>query len=189
MMSWDTSNDFVIHTSRLTLKSLNEKDSGSVLEFYNRNKVFLSRWEPLRHDGFYTDAFQKLSLKLDRESQIKGDMFRFWIFLRGESEIIGTVSLSHIVRGVFKSCYLGYKISEENEGKGYMTEALKAVIDFAFGTLKLHRIEANIMPTNLRSIQLIKRLSFEYEGLSKKYLMIDGQWEDHMRFALLNDDI
>ena len=188
-MSWDASNDYVIHTSRLTLKSLGEEDSRSVLDFYNRNKAFLRRWEPLRQDGFYTDAFQKLSLKLDRESQIKGDMFRFWIFKNGETEIIGTVSLTHIVRGVFKSCFLGYKISEENEGKGYMYEALKSVIHFAFDTLKLHRIEANIIPTNERSIQLIKRLSFECEGVSKKYLKINGHWEDHMRFALINEKV
>ena len=188
-MSWDTSNDFVIHTSRLTLKSLDEEDSEPVLDFYNRNRVFLRRWEPLRNEGFYTDSFQKLSLKLDRESQIKGDMYRFWIYKHGESEIIGTVSLTHIVRGVFKSCYLGYKISEENEGKGFMYEALKSVVDFAFDKLKLHRIEANIMPTNERSIQLVKRLSFEYEGMSKKYLKINGYWEDHLRFALINEEV
>lgn len=115
-------------------------------------------------------------------------MIRFWIFLKDSDEILGTVSFTNIIRGVLKSCYLGYKISQDHTGKGYMSEAVAAAITYAFKSLKLHRIEANIMPKNVASLKLIQNLGFEEEGLSKSYLKINGQWEDHYRFALLNKD-
>src|SRR5436309_3552164 len=73
-------------------------------------------------------------------------------------ELIGRANLNEIVRGVFQAAYLGYSLAEHAQGHGYMTEALRAVIDFAFGELNLHRLMANYIPENLRSAAVLKRL-------------------------------
>jgi len=100
---------------------------------------------------------------------------------------MGYVNLSNIVRGAFQACYVGYGLAEESVGRGLMTEALRAVIDFAWGTLKLHRVMANYLPENERSAKVLAGLGFEVEGYAKKYLYIDGRWQDHVLTALTNE--
>lgn len=96
------------------------------------------------------------------------------------------VHLSQISRGVFLSCFLGYHMDQDFLRKGYMTEAVAAVVDYAFGPLGLHRVEANVMPRNLPSLSLLRKLGFEEEGLARDYLKICGQWEDHLHMAKRN---
>lgn len=100
--------------------------------------------------------------------------------------LVGYVSAGNIVRGAFQSAYLGYGAFAGHEGRGLMTQGLRAVIDIAFGELGLHRVEANIQPSNARSLALVQRLGFEKEGFSPRYLMVDGEWRDHERWALRN---
>ncbi|HZK24550.1 MAG TPA: GNAT family N-acetyltransferase [Oscillospiraceae bacterium] len=88
------------------------------------------------------------------------------------------------MRGAFQSCHLGYKLSEAQINQGLLTEALAEVINYAFTELRLHRIEANIMPGNKRSLWVVEKLGFYYEGLAKKYLKINGSWEDHIHLVL-----
>lgn len=175
-----------VDTERLILKILDASMAESVLEYYLLNRTFLQPWEPMRNDGFYTYETQFMSLTLDSKAMERGEMLRYWIFLKDGTGPIGTIALTNIIRGVFKSCFLGYKLSEKYSGNGYMTEALEKIVEIAFYELKLHRIEANIMPHNLRSRKSIERLGFKEEGLSEKYLKINDKWEDHCRFALIN---
>jgi [ribosomal protein S5]-alanine N-acetyltransferase len=105
-----------------------------------------------------------------------------------DATIIGVVSLSEIVRGAFLNAYLGYYGRHGCGGRGCMTEAVRQVLGEAFGALGLHRVEANIQPGNTRSIALVRRLGFRREGLSPRYLRIDGLWRDHERWALCADD-
>jgi ribosomal-protein-alanine N-acetyltransferase len=102
--------------------------------------------------------------------------------------MIGHVSLSNVVRGAFQSCNLGYSQDENACGKGYMTEALRVVLHFAFTEADLHRVEANVVPANTASIGVLKRLGFRQEGEAKRYLKINGDWEDHLRFAILKEE-
>jgi [ribosomal protein S5]-alanine N-acetyltransferase len=116
------------------------------------------------------------------------DQVGFLIRHRGCGGLIGVANISNIVRGGLQSGYLGYGAFASHAGRGLMTEGLRAVIDAAFGELGLHRVEANIQPGNTRSIALIRRLGFENEGYSRRYLLIDGDWRDHERWAMLAED-
>lgn len=176
----------LIETDRLRLKVLDESSADLVLNYYNENKAFLHPWEPKRHDVFYTLEAQALSLKIDYDATLKGDMIRYWLFKKSTEELIGTIAITNIIKGIFKSCYLGYKLSERHIRQGYMVEACKAVIDVAFKEMKLHRIEANVMPNNIGSINVVTKLGFQPEGFSPEYLKINGKWEDHNRYALIN---
>lgn len=111
----------------------------------------------------------------------------FWL-LHSKHSLVGVVNVSEIVRGCFQSAYLGYFLFEFAAGQGHMTAGLRMVLDRSFGHLGLHRLEANVQPENLRSIQLIRRLGFQKEGFSPRYLRIDGEWRDHERWAILADD-
>lgn len=116
---------------------------------------------------------------------------RFVICLReGElrGAIIGQISLGNIARGAFQSCYVGYWIGAAHAGRGLMTEALGLALKFGFGTLALHRVEANIVPRNKPSRRLVKKLGFRYEGTAKRYLRIAGRWQDHEHWAITAEE-
>lgn len=101
-----------------------------------------------------------------------------------DGEIAGYATLSEIVRGAFQNAYLSYAAAQGRAGRGAMTSGLRLVLDEAFGPLGLHRVEANVQPTNARSLALVRRLGFVREGFSESYLQIGGRWRDHERWAL-----
>jgi ribosomal-protein-alanine N-acetyltransferase len=102
--------------------------------------------------------------------------------------LAGYVNINNIVRGALQSGYLGYSAFVSHAGRGLMTAGLAAVVSDAFTGLRLHRLEANIQPANAPSIALVRRLGFRREGTSPRYLLVDGQWQDHERWAVLADE-
>ena len=113
---------------------------------------------------------------------------RFFLCLSETHQIIGTFNISNIVRGHFHSAYLGYEVFSPYQGKGYMRMGLNLLLNEAFHVLNLHRLEANIQPENIASIRLVAGAGFVKEGFSKQYLYICGEWKDHERWAILNQD-
>jgi [ribosomal protein S5]-alanine N-acetyltransferase len=105
-----------------------------------------------------------------------------------DNAILGAIEISQIVRGGFRSAYLGYQIGAPWARQGYMTEALGLALAYGFRTLGLHRLEANIQPDNVPSIALVRQLGFTHEGYSRRYLKIGGRWRDHERWAILAED-
>lgn len=179
-------------TKRLKLVVLDPMHAEAVLKFYLNNVDFLAPWESERPEGFYTVSFQRKVLSLEEEAFLKGQMVRLWIFSKddfGLMDPLGSISLTNIIRGVFQSCFLGYKLDKSSTGMGYMTEAVEKVVQIAFVDLGLHRIEANIMPRNIKSMQVAIRAGFENEGLAKSYLRINGVWEDHYHMVKINGDM
>jgi len=115
----------------------------------------------------------------------------FACFLVRHSEcgaLVGYVNINNIVRGGFQSGYLGYAGFATHAGRGLMSAGVAAVVTTAFTELGLHRLEANIQPANERSRALVRRLGFRREGLSPHYLLVDGEWRDHERWAVLADE-
>jgi [ribosomal protein S5]-alanine N-acetyltransferase len=123
---------------------------------------------------------------LDRSA--RDDFACFLVREADSGALIGYVNINNIVRGGFQSGYLGYAGFATHAGRGLMTAGVSAVISTAFAELGLHRLEANIQPANERSIALVRRLGLRREGLSPHYLMVDGEWRDHERWAILADD-
>lgn len=102
--------------------------------------------------------------------------------------IVGVTHLSQIFLKGFQSAYLSYYGMASFAGQGLMTEAVRMTTAHAFAEIGLHRLEANIQPTNRRSIALVERVGFRKEGFSPRYLKIGGVWRDHERWALLADE-
>ena len=124
---------------------------------------------------------------LDREKEFEEESSVHFIGINdAETFVIGTCSISNIVRGVFQSCHMGYSIDRNFEGQGRMQRIAEHTIAYAFGELNLHRIIANHMPKNIRSQALLKKLGFEREGYAKEFLKINGKWEDHVLNSLIN---
>ena len=181
--------NFTYETDRLYLKIIEPFYAREVLEFYLRNKELFEKNEPLREDGFYTVGHQKEILKTEYNMALQGTLVRFWIFLKNSDEIIGTISFRNITRYYTQSCKLGYKLDERHWGMGYMTEALREGVRIVFDDLKLHRIIAEVMPDNDRSIRLMERLCFVNEGIQRRIYYINGKWEDHILFSLLSSEV
>lgn len=106
------------------------------------------------------------------------------VFREPDGAIVGFFNISEIVRGGFQSAYLGYGVAAAYAGRGYMSAGLELVLAHAFEELGLHRLEANIQPGNRPSIALVRRAGFQREGFSERYLLIDGHWRDHERWAI-----
>jgi ribosomal-protein-alanine N-acetyltransferase len=179
-----------LETGRLTLKSLNKNDAEAYYNFLMRNTDFLKPWSPKYEDEYFNlSHHEKKFIQLEKDTE-EGRYIKFGVHNKNDlNTIIGSVSFSSIIHGPFKSCYLGYRVDEKENGKGFATEAVKSGIDYIFNTLNLHRTEANVIPRNTASIRVVEKLGFTYEGQSKKYLQINGVWEDHNHYALINDNI
>ena len=129
-----------------------------------------------------TPALFKYYLQRIRRNDHEG-----FAICRGTDEVIvGVININNIVRGSFLSASLGYYVGATFQGQGYMQAGLTRLIDYAFSTMGLHRLEANIQPDNLRSQELVRRCGFEYEGLSKNFLFLDGAWRDHQRWCVID---
>lgn len=115
-------------------------------------------------------------------------MYAFGIYLSKTDELIGNVALSHISRGPAQSCMIGYTLDEQHNGKGYMTEAVKMAVAYGFETLKLHRIQAGVMPHNTPSIKVLEKAGFHKEGIAKENVQINGKWQDHLILAIINQE-
>ena len=111
-----------------------------------------------------------------------------FVVLRESGDLVGVINVSEIVRGPFRSAYLGYYAFVPHAGRGYMTEGLTLALRWVFRGLRLHRVEANIQPGNQASRALVRGLGFRREGFSRRYLKVAGRWRDHERWALVAED-
>ncbi|MCM1992195.1 GNAT family N-acetyltransferase [Oceanirhabdus seepicola] len=182
----------IIETERLVLKVLDGSFADLVLEYFNRNREHLKQFDPLRSENFYKVENRKKALDQEILDIDNGTQLRLWIFKKtdiGFKKIIGTICFSHIVKGFFLSCYVGYSIDNSETNKGYITEVLKKGIDIMFREYNLHRIEGTVMPKNIASLKVLEKLNFKNEGLSTKYQKINGKWEDHIHMVLLNSEV
>ncbi|MEO8512197.1 MAG: GNAT family protein [Ignavibacteria bacterium] len=180
----------VLYSARLMLRELTADDAEMFRNFLLRNKEFFQSSGPVYDKDYECLEYHRKMLERSKTESIDGRHYKFGIFKKeDEKRIIGSAALSNIAMGNFRSCFLGYRIDEKENSKGYAAEAVQKVIEYGFDELKLHRMEANIMPSNPASIRVVQKLGFTYEGDSKKYLQINGIWEDHSHYVILNEKI
>lgn len=178
----------VLETERLRLLPADPALAQRYVDFFRSNAEHLRPWSPAPSALSYDVAMQQVKLSDSAKRRAAGTHFEFAIVRRDDAggALAGQITLSNVVRGVFQACYLGYQLSADAQGHGYMSEAARAVVAFAFDELRLHRVMANYMPANDRSARLLQRLGFTIEGTAREYLFLNGAWQDHVLTSRVN---
>ena len=152
------------------------------------SRAFLTPWEPTwPSDDLGRSAFRR-RLRRYAEDQRADTSYAFFLFRKADDALVGGLTLANIRRGVAQAGSLGYWIGEPFARRSLMTGALQGLVPFAFGSLRLHRLEAACIPSNAASIRLLEKMGFVREGYAREYLCINGLWQDHLLFARLNGD-
>ena len=182
----NTVNILRLQGEHVNLKVLTTDDSKDMLDYYNRNREHLRKYEPTRDEWFYSIEAQRQILVENYKQFLNGIGIYFGIY-RNE-KLIGKIQMSSIVTGVFKSGIVGYSMDSEQQGNGYMKETLKILMKYAFNEMGIHRIEASALVDNLRSQSVLKSCNFTELGLNKNYLFINGKWRDHITFYITKEN-
>jgi ribosomal-protein-alanine N-acetyltransferase len=152
------------------------------------SRDFLTPWEPTWPADDLTRASFRRRIKRYSEDQRSDLAYPFFIFRKRDGALVGGLTLANVRRGCAQAGSLGYWMGAAYARQGHMTAAVAAVLPFAFGTLRLHRVEAACIPANIASIRLLEKTGFRREGFARQYLCIDGIWQDHLLYARLKDD-
>jgi ribosomal-protein-alanine N-acetyltransferase len=154
-----------------------------------RSRDFLTPWEPTwPADDLTRGAFRR-RVRRYAEDLRADQAYAFFLFRKQDNALLGGMTLANVRRGVAQAGSLGYWMGAPFAGRGYMTAAVKALVPFAFGALRLHRLEAACIPTNMASIRLLERTGFVREGMARQYLCINGMWQDHLLYGLVATDV
>ena len=173
---------------RVMLRPPDRGDWAIWSELRSASRAFLQPWEPAWSDDAVGKAAFRRRLARYALDWRDDEGYAFFVFDSHGDELVGGISLSNVRRGVAESASLGYWIGERFARQGYMTEALRLMLGFAFDRLRLHRVEAACLPSNAPSRGLLIKSGFREEGYARKYLCIDGLWQDHVLYALLREE-
>ena len=176
----------VLTTERLVLRLPESSEAAAIAHHHAQNESRFQRVNPTSAEQMRDAQYWKGRLQRSIDIFQEGRAVNFFAFLKSAPSVpIASVSLTEITRGPLMSCYLGYGIDGVHEGRGLMSEAVSATLDYAFFELDLHRVQASYMPTNERSGALLRRLGFVVEGYARDYLFLRGAWRDHIITAKL----
>ena len=179
----------VLEGSIVYLRPPRSGDWAAWAEVRAESRDFLVPWEPIwSADALTRGAFRRRLRRHARESQ-EAVGYAFFIFRKSDDTLLGGLTLSNIRRGIAQSCSVGYWVGKRHARKGYMSDALRAVLPFVFEDLGLRRLEAACLPSNQASTVLLRKLGFTQEGYAREYLCINDAWSDHLLFALLGSDV
>lgn len=149
------------------------------------SRDFLTPWEPIWPDDDLTRGAFRRRLKRYAEDLRSDQGYAFLVTRYSDGALVGGLTLANIRRGVAQAGSLGYWMGQPYVRQGYMTAAVRAIILFAFASLRLHRLEAACIPTNIASTGLLEKTGFVREGYAREYLCINGSWQDHLLYARL----
>ncbi|NNG02523.1 MAG: GNAT family N-acetyltransferase [Inquilinus sp.] len=177
-----------LRSDRIRVALVAPGDAAALRDFHRRNRAYLRPWMPPTAADFETTGYWRRWTAAAPVLFAEDRAVRLVIRERAtpDGPVLGQVNLSNIVRGAFQAAHLGYHLDHAAEGHGMMSEALRLVVDHAFGPLSLHRLMANYVIGNARSAKVLARLGFRVEGVAKSYLFIGGAWRDHVLTALVD---
>jgi ribosomal-protein-alanine N-acetyltransferase len=165
---------------RVLLRAVAPADATELVALHRASRRLFGTWTP--------PTLTVVQFRRNYKQWTRPGSLRFMICLEEDGRIVGDIALSQIFLGRLKSAYMGYSIGAPHAGQGYMQEAMQLALRYAFRTLKLNRVEANIQPGNRAFIALAQRMGFSLEGYSRRYLRLANAWRDHQRWALLAQD-
>lgn len=177
----------IIDTPRTRLTVLAAEEAPLLLDYRLRNRSHLAPSEPARGAEYYTQEHAASRIAQMRADTEAGAALYLAALDRASGQVVALCSFTNIVRGPFQACHLGFSVDQALEGSGLMAEVVGAGINYVFDQLGMHRIMASHMPRNERSAGLLTRLGFEREGYARSYLRINGQWEDMVLMALIDE--
>jgi ribosomal-protein-alanine N-acetyltransferase len=177
-----------IEGERVILRQPQMSDHSEWATLRQKSREFLEPWEPVWPADDLTRAAFRRRLKRYAEDQRSDLAYSFFIFRKIDGVLVGGITLSNVRRGVAQAGSIGYWMGEPHARQGMMSKALRALIPFGFGTLRLHRLEAACITTNVASIRLLEKSGFQREGYARQYLCINGMWQDHLLYARIKDD-
>lgn len=170
-----------------TTRLIRLDDAPRLAQLQSEGRAFFAPWDKDRDDDYFTTAGQVAEIELALERYARDDALPH-VILDDDGDVVGRITLSGIVRGPFLSSSLGYWLAPDANGRGYATDAVRALAAYAFGDFGLHRIEASTLLHNERSQRVLERAGFERIGMAPRYLKIAGSWQDHYLFQLIADD-
>jgi len=177
--------ELIFKGEHVYIRPFSEEDVVPLLQLQTDNRHFFEKFSMERSEDFYTVETQLKRIETYQEESNNDLSYMFGIFTN-EGRLIGIIHLFHVLRGSLQSAFIGYFLDEKHNGRGYTTEAVKLLVEYAFKELKLHRIEAGVMPHNIGSIRVLEKSGFHKEGLAVKNVKINGKWEDHQVLAIIN---
>jgi ribosomal-protein-alanine N-acetyltransferase len=153
-----------------------------------RSRNFLERWEPVWASDELTRTSFRLRLKRYQQDIDNDQAYPFFLYVDNGQTLAGGLNLSNVRRGVAQMATVGYWMGSPFAGRGYMSHGLRAAAKFATRELRLHRLEAACLPDNEPSMRVLRSCGFEEEGYARRYLKINGHWQDHRLFGLALDE-
>lgn len=175
-----------IDGKRVYLRVAAASDILEIVDYYRRNRDALKAVEPHRPEAFYDMPYWQLAIKEIRREFQHDDSVRLIIRKKDDDSFLGLINFTGISRGTFQSCRVGYSLDHHHKNKGYMTEALIVAIKYIFHEKNLHRVQAAHLPENTASQKVLEKVGFHTIGLAPAYLMIDGEWRDHILSSIIN---
>jgi ribosomal-protein-alanine N-acetyltransferase len=176
----------VLEGERVVLRLGSAGDVPAVVAYFRENLDHLRHAMPRPSESFLTEDHWRRQVARNLEELRADRAIRFFVFFKETGAVIGTVNFTQIQRTPAHACNLGYGIARTFEGRGLMSEGLGLGLEFMFREQNLHRVSANYKPTNARSGRLLRRLGFQVEGYARDYLLLDGEWQDHVLTSLTN---
>src|SRR6478735_10034732 len=180
-----SSNDTMpgISGAGVTLRPPHSGDFAEWATLREASRAFLTPWEPTwPADDLSRSAFRR-RLRRYAEDQRSDQSYAFFLFRKSDHALAGGLTLANVRRGVAQAGSIGYWVGEPFARRGLMTGAVRALVPFAFGSLRLHRLEAACIPSNAASIRLLENAGFVREGYAREYLCINGLWQDHLLYG------
>jgi [ribosomal protein S5]-alanine N-acetyltransferase len=170
------------------LRTLQEEDAADLAGLVYRNRYYWSIYEPRHQDSYFTATVQREKILESLHHMKNQREFSYGIYQAGTNILVGHISMYSVKRLPFSSAFIGYSIDEKYVGQGIATEAVQLVVKHGMEVVGLHRIEAYVSPRNIGSIRVLEKAKLQREGLLRQLLFINGEWEDHYLYALLEND-
>jgi ribosomal-protein-alanine N-acetyltransferase len=178
----------ILRTHTTYIRRLVVADAEEMLALRVRNHEFLQPWEPLRQPDYLTLGVQQTEIQRSDQEWSSDRRYAFGIFDTASDELVGHLSLSNIVRSAWQNATVGYFVGREYNGRGHCTNGLALALEFAYESARLHRVQAATMVSNVASARVLEKNGFAFEGMARRYLRINGNWEDHNVYSLTVED-